>query len=128
METLNKESPSKAYHVGRLMAVYAQIQRSALGNNIGAGVIEKYYTSCCTAPALVIGKLATLSQYHLSKIENGQKVWYSKMLQEICNKIGYEIPSTFSLEQQSQFALGFYFQNSEMYKKSDSNENTETEE
>ncbi len=117
MDKLNENSPSKAYQTGRLMAIYAAIQRKALGD-VGAGVVERYYTSACTAPALVIGKLATASQYHLSKLENKDKIFYSRLLQEIGCKIGTSLPKTFSLEEQSQFALGYYFQNSEMYTKS----------
>jgi CRISPR-associated protein Csd1 len=49
------------------MAVYALIQNAALGD-VGAGVVERYYTSACSSPALVMGKLATMSQYHLSKL------------------------------------------------------------
>jgi CRISPR-associated protein Csd1 len=104
--------------------VYAALQRSALGD-VGAGVVERYYTSACTSPALVMGKLSVMSQYHLSKLEKGAKVYYNKMLQEISLCIGTSIPNTFSLEEQSQFALGYYFQNAEMFSKSNK---TETEE
>jgi CRISPR-associated protein Csd1 len=124
MDKLNEKSPSKAYQVGRLMAVYGALQRSALGD-VGAGVVERYYTSACTSPALVMGKLSVMSQYHLSKLEKGAKVYYNKMLQEISMCIGTSIPKTFSLEEQSQFALGYYFQNAEMFSKSNK---TETEE
>jgi CRISPR-associated protein Csd1 len=123
MDKLNEKSPSKAYQVGRLMAVYGALQRSALGD-VGAGVVERYYTSACTSPALVMGKLSVMSQYHLSKLEKGAKVYYNKMLQEISMCIGTSIPKTFSLEEQSQFALGYYFQNAEMFSKSNK---TETE-
>ena len=114
MEKLNKNSPSKAYQTGRLIAVYVALQNAALGG-VNSGVAEKYYSSACTTPALVVGKLAQLSQYHLSKLGEGGKVFYNKMLQEIAVKIGTEIPRTYSLEEQSQFALGYYFQNAEIY-------------
>ena len=117
MDKLNKESPSKAYHTGRLMAAYAALQRKALGD-VGAGVTERYYASACSAPALAMGQLATMAQYHLSKLDQGSNVYYSRMLQEIGGKIGCEFPKTFSLEERSQFALGFYFQNEVIYGKS----------
>ena len=118
MEKLNKESPSAAYQTGRLMAVYAAIQTVALGD-VGAGVVERYYTSACSSPALVMGKLATMSQYHLSKLKGDNHrayIFYSKMLEEISCKVGTSLPKTFTLEQQSEFALGYYFQKSENYK------------
>ena len=103
-EKINTESPSIAYHTGRLMAVYAEIQKSALGRDIGAGVIQRYYTAASTAPALVVGKLAQLSQHHLSKIENkGRVIYFEKMLSEITCKIGDQLPKTLTLEEQSQW-------------------------
>lgn len=115
MSELNKNSPSKAYQTGRLIAVYVALQNKAL-NGVNSGVAEKYYSSACTTPALVVGKLAQLSQYHLSKLDEGGKVFYNKMLQEIAVKIGTDIPKTYTLEEQSQFALGYYFQQAEIYK------------
>ena len=115
MEKLNKESPSVAYQTGRLMAVYAAIQSAAIGD-VGAGVVERYYTSACTSPALVMGKLATMSQYHLSKLKGEQQglyVFFSKQLEEISRKIGVSLPKAFSLNEQSEFALGYYFQRAE---------------
>ena len=118
MEKLNKESPSAAYQTGRLMAVYAAIQAAALGD-VGAGVVERYYTSACSSPALVMGKLATMAQYHLSKLKGdnqGAYIFYSKLLEEISCKIGTSLPKTFDLKEQSEFALGYYFQRSDNYK------------
>jgi hypothetical protein len=40
---------------------------------------------------------------------------YNKMLEEISLKIGSSLPKTFTLEQQSEFALGYYFQRSQRY-------------
>ena len=117
MDKLNNNSPSAAYQTGRLMAVYAMIQNAALGD-VGAGVVERYYTSACSSPALVMGKLATMSQYHLSKLKSdkpGMYVTYNRMLEEISLKIGDSLPKTFTLEQQSEFALGYYFQRSQAF-------------
>lgn len=116
MAELNKESPSKAYQTGRLMAVYAKIQNASLGD-VNAGVVEKYYTSACTSPALVIGKLATMSHYHLSKLDKGLAFYFSKILEEISEKIGCSLPATFSMTEQAEFALGYYHQNAEMSRK-----------
>ena len=113
MDKLNKDSPSAAYQTGRLLAVYAALQNKALGD-VNAGIAEKYFTSACTSPAFVMGKLAALSQYHLSKLEGGG-IYYKNMLNEIASKIGGSFPKTMTLEQQGEFALGYYHQNAEMY-------------
>lgn len=117
MKKLNTDSPSIAYHTGRMMAIFAAIQNAAL-ENVGAGIIERYYSSASTSPALVIGKLSSLSQYHLSKIQNeAYKTRYKKMLEEVSQKIGTAVPKTFSLEEQSQFALGYYQQCAKIFEK-----------
>ena len=124
MDKLNVDSPSVAYQTGRLMAVYALIQNAALGD-VGAGVVERYYTSACSSPALVMGKLATMSQYHLSKLKSdkpGMYTNYNKLLEEITVKIGTSLPKTFTLEQQSEFALGYYFQRSQRFTKKETEE------
>lgn len=116
MDKLNPKSPSAAYQAGRLMAEYASIQTDALGD-VNAGIVERYYTSACASPALVMGKLSTMSQYHLSKLKSEKKRLYeihSQALEEISCRIGEALPKRFSLEQQSEFALGYYFQCSEI--------------
>ena len=108
-----------AYQLGRLMAVYAAIQTDALGSDLGAGVLQRYYASASASPALVIGKLAQLSQPHLSKLSNnggtGKAVWYSKLLQDIYANIHQPIPTTLSLLEQSEFALGYYHQRAALF-------------
>ena len=128
MDKLNPESPSAAYQTGRLMAVYAALQNAALGD-VNAGIVERYYTSACTSPALVMGKLATLAQYHLSKLKGGDKSYlapiYSKDLEEISCKIGKDMPKRFTLEQQAEFALGYYFQCAEIRARKSQSKKTE---
>ncbi len=120
-EELNQKSPSQAYHAGRMMAVFAAIQREALGK-VGASVIQRYYSSASISPALVLGKLSNLSQYHLDKIENKAFAFrYQKMLEEISLNLSCELPATLSLEEQSQFAIGYYQQNAHMYQSNEAN-------
>ncbi|MEA5012754.1 MAG: type I-C CRISPR-associated protein Cas8c/Csd1 [Angelakisella sp.] len=111
----NPEYPSKAYQSGRMMAVYAAIQTEAMGKNLGAGIIQRYYTSASTSPALVLGRLSTLSQYHLSKMDN--RYWasrYEDILGEISQKMEGQAPTTLTLQQQSEFALGYYQERAEL--------------
>ena len=127
MDKLNPETPSAAYQTGRLMAVYASLQNAALGD-VNAGIVERYYTSACTSPALVMGKLATLAQYHLSKLKGekpGLAQIYSKDLEEISCKIGKDMPKRFTLEQQAEFALGYYFQCAEIRARKSQSKKTE---
>jgi len=123
---LNEEHPEAAYHCGRLLAVLAAIQRTALGD-VGAGVVQRYYASASTTPALVLGRVTTTSQHHLQKIESpGLRHWYEEKLASIWCRIKDKIPSTLTLEEQSLFALGYYQQMADLRtKKSDDNNEKE---
>lgn len=110
---LNPNHPSPAYQCGRLMAYFASLQYRALGD-VGAGVVQRYYASASTTPALVIGRMTTLAQFHLNKLKNKGAFWYEQQIAEIFAQIENNIPSTLSLEEQSLFALGYYQQMAEI--------------
>lgn len=108
--SLNEAHPAPAYHCGRMMAVLAKLQQAALGD-VGAGVIQRYYAAASTTPALVLGRLVRGGQFHLSKLESrGLAHWYEEKLGSIAARLGDSVPKTLSLEEQSQFALGYYQQ------------------
>jgi CRISPR-associated protein Csd1 len=111
---LNPNHPAAAYQVGRLMAVLDDIQYSALGD-VGADVVQKFYATASTAPALVVGRIVKMAQYHLGKLSPGLAYYYEKTLAEIFSKIT-DVPKTLSLEEQALFALGFYQQKAELLK------------
>lgn len=110
-DELYRESPSTAFQAGRMMAVFAAAQADALGPDLGAGVIQRYFAAASTSPALVIGRLSVLSQYHLAKLKSKWRVrYYSDLLGEISAAIGDRLPSVLTLTQQGEFALGYYQQ------------------
>lgn len=122
---LNEDHPSSAYHCGRLMAVLAQLQKSALGD-VGAGVVQRYYAAASATPALVLGRLARTAQFHLSKLENpGLTYWYEEKLSSVWGRIGDAPPRTLNLEEQSLFALGYYQQLADLRTKKSENKKTE---
>ena len=109
---LDPNHPSKAYHCGRLMSLLATVQEKALGDDINAGVVQRYYGAASSTPALVLGRLTRLSQHHLSKISRdsgGLGYWLNMQLAEVWNALGTP-PTTLTLEEQSLFALGYYQQ------------------
>jgi CRISPR-associated protein Csd1 len=99
---LNEDHASPAYHCGRLMAVLAALQKSALGD-VGAGVVQRYFAAASATPALVLGR-------HLSKLEPGLTWWYQEKIAGIWARIKDEVPATLNSEQQTLFALGYYQQ------------------
>ena len=109
---LNPEHPSPAYHCGRLLAVLASLQRTALPN-VESGVIQRFYAAASATPALVLGRIVRTAQFHLDKVRSenpGLAVWYEGKIAEILSAIGDTIPVTLRLEEQSLFALGYYQQ------------------
>ncbi|MBM3203240.1 type I-C CRISPR-associated protein Cas8c/Csd1 [Candidatus Woesearchaeota archaeon] len=105
---INPEHPSPAYHCGRLLAVLANLQRAALGD-VGAGVVQRYYTAASQTPGLVIGRLAANAKNHLNKLDGGLAWWYEQQIASVMASLD-DIPKNLSLEQQSLFALGYYQQ------------------
>ena len=124
----NEMSRDISYYCGQLMAVYAAIQRKAMPD-VGTSVAERYYTSASTSPAFVIGKLSQLAQHHLDKLDPKLAGFYENKLSEIYSRIGSKtIPALMTMEQQTEFALGYYQQRAAMYAKSNFESNdTETE-
>ncbi len=108
-ENVNPDHPEAAYQCGRLMAVLANLQRRALGN-VGAGVVQRYYSAASATPALVFGRLLRTAQFHLHKLDPGLAYWHEERIAEVTSKIGDYMPPTLGLEHQSLFALGYYQQ------------------
>lgn len=115
-ETMETSPATAASCCGAMIAVYEAIQNAA--SDVNMGVVERYFAAASTSPAFVIGKLSRLSNYHLSKLEPGLANYYRRQLDDIAVKLGEApIPSMLNLEQQTQFALGYYQQRAELYRK-----------
>ncbi len=106
---LNPDHPHPAYHCGRLLALFAGLQRAALGD-VGAGVVQRYYAAASQTPGLVIGRLTANAKNHLNKLDTGLAQWFEKEIAQVMAAIKNHIPRTLTLEEQSLFALGFYQQ------------------
>ena len=115
MAYINPNHPSKAYHIGRMVAVYARIQEAGLGRDVNAGIVERYYAAASQTPALVLGTLSRLSNHHLAKIANRyEAARLTSALEETAVAVGDDIPVTLTLEEQAYFALGYRQQCAEM--------------
>ena len=128
---LDKQNDNIAYLAGRLFAVLEQIQQASLGKGVNATIRDRFYASASTRPNMVMGRLIALSNHHLSKLRKGNPglaVHLEKLLGEIIALIPAEVPTfpaTFSLDEQSLFAVGYYHQKVDTYKKKDADNPTE---
>lgn len=117
MVNYNGKHPA-AYHCGSLVALFAEIQQKAMGNydpktkkynsEVNSGIVQRYYAAASQSPALVLGQLSKLANYHLSKMDKGIAVSYQKKLAEVYDLLGDNIPKVMPLEGQAYFALGYY--------------------
>ena len=113
---------NKGYLLGRLFAVYEQIQTAALGRNVNATIKDKFYGSASAQPRKVFALLDRGSANHLSKIgkqKPGYKVNLEKLVSEIFNVMSPSqdpFPNALSVEEQALFGLGYYHQRSEFFK------------
>ena len=110
---LNPDHPEPAYHCGRLLALLASLQRTALGD-VGAGVVQRYYAAASQTPGLLLGRLISNARNHLGKLEPGLSWWYEERFAEVMGRLGDHAPRILDLEGQGLFALGFYQQLAEL--------------
>ena len=119
-----------AYVCGQIFAKLESIQHAALGD-LNAGIRERFFTYSMTSPAAAFGRLFGLNSKHFTKLKNdkpGLAETLDKELQELCKDIDISsFPSTFSLEEQGQFAIGYYHQKQEQFSKNKTNKNKEEE-
>lgn len=121
--SLDIENNDVGYLCGRLFAVLERIQETALGKQINATIVDRFYGAASSTPILVFGRLINLSNHHLSKIENQVAVVFlKKTIGEIMDKMpASEFPSHLSLDGQSRFAIGYYQQRQDFFKSKEEN-------
>ncbi len=128
---MSQESKPIAYVCGQIFAKLESIQYAAHGN-LNAGIREKYFTFSMTSPSSAFGRLFNLNSKHFTKLKGekpGLAVILDKELQALCKGIKIEeFPSTFSLEEQGQFAIGYYHQKNDQFNKPELTENTQEKE
>ena len=114
MEYYEPNFPNAAYHCGAWLAVYANLQRAAMGD-VNATLVQRFYASASRTPALVFGTLDRMGQVYLDilrKEKRGLDRIYEDKLNAVCAFFGSDLahclPTTLNLEGQSYFALGYH--------------------
>ena len=113
---LDTDNTDPGYRLGRLFAVLERLQGDAI-NSPNATIVDRYYGSASATPAVVFPRLLGLAQHHASKSARGG--FFQKLIEEISWGIDpvNAFPSTLSLEQQGLFALGYYHQRADLWRK-----------
>lgn len=106
--SLDESNRSVAYMCGRLFSIIEAMQRKAIGK-VNSGVKERFFAAAVTQPAYVFGTLLTKNvPIYQHKIGG----YLAKDLNEIAGVISERgsFPQHFTLVEQGEFALGYYFQ------------------
>jgi CRISPR-associated protein Csd1 len=123
--SLDPENHEAGYLLGRLFAVYEQIQSAALGRNVNATIKDKFYGAAASQPRKIFPTLDKGSKAHLSKLgkeSKGYQVVLDRKIGEIMEKMSPgadPFPAHLPDRQQGLFALGYYHQRSDFFTKND---------
>ncbi len=119
---LDKNNINPGYLLGRLFAVLEKVQIESVGGEgkINATIRDRFYGSASSTPVTVFARLMRLKNHHLAKLEN-YKSFYEKLIGEITDKISADnaYPTYLSLNDQGRFAVGYYHQRQDFFKKKD---------
>lgn len=111
---LDTENDNPGYLCGRLFAVLDKIQEDA--NHISS-IRERYMNAASTTPATVFATILNLSEHHSVKLEEGRRIYFEKLKQEIIAKISANgFPSHLDLQDQGRFFVGYYHQRQDFFK------------
>ncbi|WGZ91077.1 MAG: type I-C CRISPR-associated protein Cas8c/Csd1 [Candidatus Thiocaldithrix dubininis] len=122
--SLDKENAHPSYHLGRLFASLEKIQEEA-NPGLNATIRDRYYGAAAATPVTVFSTLLKLKNHHLSKMDNQGRVSnLEKLLGEIMSHIN-DFPSHLSLKDQGRFAIGYYHQRQDFFKKREKTDPTE---
>ena len=106
--------PNAAYHCGALMAVYADLQRAAMGD-LNATLVQRFYASASRTPTLVLGTLERMGEIYLSQLQKDKKYGLAAIYEQRLNQVysffgndgSRQLPTALNLEDQSYFTLGY---------------------
>jgi len=115
--SLDRNHRNVGYQLGRLFAVYELAQRAALGRGVKSTIRDKYFGAASAAPASIFPLIITNGQNHLSKVRKDRAGWavlIERELEEVMGRITpsmpFSLPRSLRLEDQGEFAIGYYHQ------------------
>ena len=117
--SLDPDSKDAAYRYGRLLAVLEALQINYHnGRKPNSTIVDRFYAAASTRPATVFPRLLTLAQNHLKTASYAD--FYGKQITDVLEGLdganGFR--PTLSIEQQGRFALGYFHQRADRFKKS----------
>ncbi len=110
---LDKGNNNQGYLCGRLFAVLDKIQYEA--NNISS-IRERYMNAASATPSSVFSTILNLSVHHAEKLDEGRRIYFEKLKQEIFEKMSANgFPTHLDLQDQGRFFVGYYHQRQDLF-------------
>jgi len=119
---LDDENCESAYILGRLFATLEKVQKDSSKDRLETTIKDRYLSSAAATPATIFPVLLKLSRHHISKLEEGHKVFYEKLISDQMSRM-VKFPVHQSLEEQGLFMIGYYHQERAFYTKKGSADN-----
>lgn len=119
--SLNEESSSVPYRLGRLFAALEKTQNDT-NREMKSTINSKYFSSASSTPAVVFPVLLKLAQHHIAKSEWGFRS--NQLIEQILDGVD-EFPAYLNLEDQGMFMLGYYHQRKAFFTKKEVPSNKE---
>lgn len=108
------------YLTGRLFAALEKVQEESSGGNLNVTIKDRYFASASTTPRAVFPRLLSLHQNHLKKLKSekhGLAINREKLVGEIIDLLPPVLPPSLRLEDQGEFAIGYYHQRQNFFTK-----------
>jgi CRISPR-associated protein Csd1 len=116
---LDPTNTRPAYLLGRLFAVLERIQEAAQPG-INATIRDRFYGAASATPVAVFPQLLKLKNHHIGKLDSPQLVTYfEKLVGQIIEPLT-TFPAQLSMQEQAEFALGYYHQRQDFFKPKES--------
>ena len=110
---LDKDNNNQGYLCGRLFAVLDKIQEDAY--NI-SNIRERYMNAASATPSAVFATILNLSVHHSEKLDEGRRIYFEKIKQEILDKVSADgFPTHLDLQDQGRFFVGYYHQRQDFF-------------
>lgn len=122
--SLDTQKREIAYLLGRLFAVLEKAQLDALGK-VNSTIKDRFFSAASATPASVFPRLIRLSQHHIEKAEYGYVS--DRRISEIMENID-SFPAHMNLQEQGLFAIAYYHQKNDLYRKNETNTKGENDE
>ena len=120
--SLDPGNTNIGYRLGRLFATLEKVQAEA-NPGINATIRDRFYAAASGTPVAVFSNLMRLKNHHLAKMESrGRRIFFEKLIAEIMETVD-DFPAHLVLADQGRFAIGYYHQTQQFFKKKETASN-----